>query len=146
MSENNEQFDWKKTALKSVGIGLGAAGREIKRGVGRAVESGKEKATDLIGASRNVLIDYRNKAIEAFKNFPNKDEFAMASFLALAATQTVLLSVAAYNAPALEPSQRIMFAALNASFATIPASGSLAMFRDWVDRSNPAKSGSTVKE
>ena len=141
MSEGNDNngFDWRKTAIKSVRESIKAAGREIKRKTGVAVETGKEKVVDLLDASKSVLADYKNKAVEAFANFPNKEGFAIATVLALAATQTTLLSVAALNAPALEPSQRIMFAALNAPFALIPAGGSVAMFREWVNNSNLGK-------
>lgn len=109
---------------------------EVKRKVGQTVEAGKEKAANLLDASKNVLSDCKNKAIEAFTNFPDKEGFARATVFALAATQTTLLSVAAYNAPALESSQRIVFAAVNALFALIPAGGSVALFREWVNNSN----------
>lgn len=87
MSEDKiDSFDWRKTTLKSVGAGLGAAGREIKMHTTEAVEGAKEKINFVKDAARAVL----NKEFKKFSELPNLGIFLPEAAFGLAVTGTVV--------------------------------------------------------
>jgi hypothetical protein len=107
-----------------------------KAKIGQAIEAQKSEASFWLVASKDVLGEYGKKALDAFKNFPNKADFTHAAFVGTIsgyfATMGYLFTGADVGLP---PGVQASGTALYGAFALFTGGASAAMFKEWHQKS-----------
>lgn len=141
-----EKKDWKspwgiiKNTIKNT---FRPSTEVAKANIAQAIENEKTETSVWLNASKDVLSKYSKKALDAFKNFPNKTDFSQATLIGLIGTvygggMTAAFASGLFEptlAGGTEPSVRIAGAAVFGAATLFIDSGSAAMFKAWYDKS-----------
>ena len=108
-----------------------------------SVEVGKEKLVDLLNASKQVLKEYGDKAVEAFSKFPNKMDFTTAAFTGLMGLQFAGLAALSLHG-GIPADTAVAGAVTFAAGSLFLEGGSGVLFNEWY-RNSFGKSKSETK-